>query len=397
MDLRRPHAVLVAMVDLSKAFNRVSHQMVIEDLYDMHVPPWLLLILSSYLTERSMILTYQGASSSPRALPGSSPQGAFLGIFFFVIKYNAAALQPKIPRITLSNECKKSLSKCKSENCSKHKKDMHALFLDDLSEAEAIDLKTQLINDPLKRPYPLNYHERTKQILPESKLQVNLNNIEAFTLNNKMRINENKSKVLMFNMSRNVDFPPKLSFRNGEILENLKEARILGIQLNSSLRWFSNTAAIYKKSMARMWLLRRMKYLILDYYVKEIRPLAEQGVIVWNSGLTKSQIRDLEKIQKVALTIIQGSKIADYELTCKNFGIAKLSCRRAKLCENFAMKLYLGPRCDQFFTRVQKGVTRGKGILVKENISRTSRCYNAPHNYLARLVNKNIEKILRKQ
>ena len=155
--------------------------------------------------------------------------------------------------------------------------------------------------------------------------------------------------------------------------------------------------------MARMWLLRRMKYLnldpylILDYYVKEIRPLAEQGVIVWNSGLTKSQIRDLEKIQKVALTIIQGSKIADYELTCKNFGIAKLSCRRAKLCENFAVKLYLGPRCDQFFTRVQKGVTRGKGILVKENISRTSRCYNAPHNYLARLVNKNIEKILRKQ
>ena len=50
LDLRSPHAVLVSMVDLSKAFNRVSHQMVIEDLYDMHVPAWLLLILSSYLT-----------------------------------------------------------------------------------------------------------------------------------------------------------------------------------------------------------------------------------------------------------------------------------------------------------------------------------------------------------
>ena len=81
LDLATPHAVLVARVDLSKAFNRVSHQMVIEDLYDMHVPAWLLLILSSYLTGRSMILTYNGASSSPRNLPGSSPQGAFLGIF----------------------------------------------------------------------------------------------------------------------------------------------------------------------------------------------------------------------------------------------------------------------------------------------------------------------------
>ena len=57
-DLKNPHAVILAMVDLSKAFNRVSHQMVIEDLYDMNVPSWLLLILTSYLTERSMVLTY---------------------------------------------------------------------------------------------------------------------------------------------------------------------------------------------------------------------------------------------------------------------------------------------------------------------------------------------------
>ena len=39
LDLKDPHAVLVALIDLSKAFNRVSHQMVIEDLFYMHVPP----------------------------------------------------------------------------------------------------------------------------------------------------------------------------------------------------------------------------------------------------------------------------------------------------------------------------------------------------------------------
>ena len=99
LDLKDPHAVLVALIDLSKAFNRVSHQMVIEGLFDMHVPPWLLLILASYLTESSMILTYAGATSSPKDLPGSSPQGAFLGIFFFLLKDNAASLRPNIPRI----------------------------------------------------------------------------------------------------------------------------------------------------------------------------------------------------------------------------------------------------------------------------------------------------------
>ena len=88
LDLKKPHAVVFALIDQSKAFNRVSHQMVIEDLNDMHVPSWLLKILISYLTERNMTITYQGFSSFQRILPGSSPQGAFLGIFFFITKFN---------------------------------------------------------------------------------------------------------------------------------------------------------------------------------------------------------------------------------------------------------------------------------------------------------------------
>ena len=48
--------------------------------------------------------------------------------------------------------------------------------------------------------------------------------------------------------------------------------------------------------MARMWLLGRMKIItldpkiILDYYINKIRVLAEPGVAIWNSGLTKGQI-----------------------------------------------------------------------------------------------------------
>ena len=143
-----------------------------------------------------------------------------------------------------------------------------------------------------------------------------------------------------------------MSFKSGEVLEYVEETKLLGIQINSMLRWNSNTSAIYKKAMARMWLLRRMKLLnleqhaILDYYMKEIRPLAEQGVIVWNSGLTKCQVRDLEKIQKVAFTIILGKKYSNYEEVCKYFGLMKLSSRRYQLCANFAVKLFLSPRCD---------------------------------------------------
>ena len=59
-----------------------------------------------------------------------------------------------------------------------------------------------------------------------------------------------------------------------------------------------------------MWLLRSLKLLDLepqmkfDYQVKEVRHFVEHGIVVWNSGLTKEQRNDIEKIHKVALKII---------------------------------------------------------------------------------------------
>ena len=70
LDKRQPHAVLAACIDLSKAFNRVSHDLVIQDLYDMHTPAWLLNIIISYLSNRTMVLTYNGEQSCSKELPG---------------------------------------------------------------------------------------------------------------------------------------------------------------------------------------------------------------------------------------------------------------------------------------------------------------------------------------
>ena len=92
-----------------------------------------------------------------------------------------------------------------------------------------------------------------------------------------MRINESKSKIMLFNRSKKFDFPPEYSFSNGQNLEVLEEMKLLGIVLTSDLRWASNTNYIFRRAMSKMWLLRRMKKLqlepqwICDYYTKEIR------------------------------------------------------------------------------------------------------------------------------
>ena len=271
------------------------------------------------------------------------------------------------------------------------------LYTDDLSEAEAIEMKKQLIADSAERPFPLNYHERTQQILPPgSILQENLNKIENFTLNNQMQINPQKSKVMLFNKSRKFDFPPEFYFRDGNILECLEETKLLGILLSSSLKWDSNTNAICKKAMTKIWLLRRLKLfklepeIILDYYIKEIRPLLEQGVPIWNSGLTKAQIRNIESVQKIAFKIILGANYISYDVACTLLNTLPLEYRRLDLATNFAIKLFKSPRCLEFFEPVQTENTRNEHFLVKEI---RTRCYNAPHSYLARLVNKNKQKI----
>ena len=66
-------------------------------LFDMHTPPWLLNILISYLSNRSMVMSHMTYTSKPRALPGGGPQGALLGGIIFIVKFNGAFLRPPIP------------------------------------------------------------------------------------------------------------------------------------------------------------------------------------------------------------------------------------------------------------------------------------------------------------
>ena len=168
LDMRKPHAVLAACVDLSKAFNRVDHTLVIQDLFDMHTPAWLLRIVISYLSDRSMYLTFKGARSSKKMLPGGGPKGAYLGGLIFIIKYNGAFLRPPIPRCIQG-----PISKSKAEKVK---------FVDEGTVAISVNLNTCLVPDPVDRPRPRNYHERTGHILPvqNNLLQYSVNDTENF-------------------------------------------------------------------------------------------------------------------------------------------------------------------------------------------------------------------------
>ena len=378
LDLKQPHAVLLAMIDLEKAFNRVSHQLVIEDLANMHVPGWLLLILISYLTNRSMFMRHKGATSTRRLLPGSTPQGAFLGILLFIIIFNGALLRPAIPRLHSLN----------------------LKYVDDLSMLEAVNLKNLLVQDPVVRNKPLTHDERTSQVLAIDKnaMQAQLDSLKRFTDDKLLKIKEKKTTVMKFNFSKNHDFPPELTINGfSNEIKVVTETKLLGVILTNDLKWSSNTDYICKNAFKKLWSLRRMKLLdvdpaiICDVYIKEIRSLLELAVPAWHSGLTKSQSADIERVQRVAVKVIlsdcsTGKSDLKYDMALAVLDLEPLQDRRDRLCLKFARKSLSSRHSDIFTENASKYPTRERPDFFEQKCN-TKRYYNSPINYLTRLLN----------
>jgi len=87
-----PRAVVVALIDYSKGFNRISHQKLIIRLSDWGVPGWLLRILCSYMSGRTMTVRHKGAISSQYPLPGGAGQGCLLGVLSFIVEISDAGM-----------------------------------------------------------------------------------------------------------------------------------------------------------------------------------------------------------------------------------------------------------------------------------------------------------------
>ena len=119
------------------------------------------------------------------------------------------------------------------------------------------------------------------------------------------------------------------------------------------------------------------------------------GVAVWHSGLTKNQSNEIEKIQKVAFRIILGENYISYDAACILLNVMPLRYRRTELCTSFAIKLYKSSRSADFFLPAKRNVNlrnKNKNLVIEQKCN-TKRLYNAPHNYLARLINDNTQKI----
>ena len=328
------------------------------------------------------MLTYQGATSTPHSLPGGYGAGTWLGGFLFTIKFNGICLRPPIPR-----HCRNTSIQLK--------------YVDDSTKLASVNLKQSLQDDLMKRPLPLNYHERTQKCLkPEDNvLQKELDRFYEETTKNNLVTNESKSFVMVFNQSRKLSFSPEFTLGPSAILEVRKTLKVLGILIQDNLKWDSQVEKMVKKASKNIWLLRRMKNLGVDemtittYWKSEGLCQLETASPVWSGSLSKAQEADLSRVQRRAVAAITGrhTRGEEYAATCARLGLEPdLAARRRRLATTFARRTATGIKSrhkDLFTRRPGNHVTRS-GRTWQEPVCRTSRYLNSPVPYLTRLLNQ---------
>ena len=386
-----PTAILACMVDFSKAFNRQNHHILITKLSDMGVPAWLLRIVMAFLSERTMVVRFQGATSTPKSLPGGGPQGTLLGLLLFIVLINDAGFKGQSNN---AGDLITSRRNLKSVN------EIHLKYVDDLTIAESVPLKNNVIPVP-DRPQPDSYHARTGHALAPgvSKVFKQLNDIQDYAESNEMKINFKKTKLMLFNRSKTIDFMPELCLQGNEI--NLVEKmKILGVIITSDLKFSSNTEFIVKKAFGRIWMLRRLKNLgadtgqLIDVYIRQIRSVLELAVPVWHSSLTVADRLQIERVQKSALQVILDVNYESYSHACNTYNILTLDERRKQLCKRFSTKAVRNPKHTKWF-RISPKVreTRQNQPQFCPVIARTAR-FETPISYPTKLLNCTFKKKL---
>ena len=355
-------AVLLAYIDMSKGFQKILHQNILIRLADWQTPTWILKVVTSYLTKRTMVENYKGATSNEHSLPGSLSQGDELAVILFLVAMSDVGLPPPLPLLPLLpgdiSVCVPPLPPPVSDD------EVRIKWIDDVSIGETIDLGL-LVEGP-DFIGPRNIHELHNLQLPsaESRVQTKLKEVEKYVQDNQMKLNKEKCKTQIFNFSRKKSFLPRILVE-GTILEVVESFNILGVTLSSDLKWNKHIQNMVEKARKKMWFLRRLKKagvstenLVLMYKLF-VRQALEYAAPLWAGALTKQNVAMIERIQFQCTNLIMGPNQLSYSQRLQTLDLDRLENRHSFLVKRFCTKMSKDERFDHLFPKRPYTGTRG--------------------------------------
>ena len=283
--------VRVVMLDFSKAFDLINHHILLEKLTNSGLPRHIVRWIGAFLLDRSqkvMIGSNCSRSGSPN---GGVPQGTLSGPKCFLLYVND--LEANVPLYK---------------------------YVDDSTLFEICNT--------------------TDVSVMQESIDIAVN----WTHNNCMKINSKKSKEMV------ICFTPDEHFRNsipsiiieGNIVETVEYAKLLGVTLSNDLTWNRHVDCIVKKAAKRVYMLYQLKRAgisqldLVTVYIRVVRPVLEYACPLWHTNLPKYLSDSIELIQNRALkSIFPGMSYNDI---LNDTGLRTLKERRNVLC----MKYFAG-------------------------------------------------------
>ena len=210
-----------------------------------------------------------------------------------------------------------------------------------------------------------------------------------------MKLNSNKTKLIIFNPTDNRQCVPFVSLNEGEPLQCVEEMRLLGLVFDDKLTWWPFVADAKKRTNARIWSLVKLREAgaspkqLADVYIARVRGVIEYGAQVYGCCLNKGQSQVLESIQARCLQIVLGKQSRSYRANLAALDLPRLDDRRVQLMRSFAISAYRSVHHRWWFSPNKPSLSKTRTALPRFSIPllKLRRSENRPFQKYAELLN----------
>ena len=231
MDSDDTLAVVLISWDFSKAFDCVSHQLLIDKLLEYKFSTGFISFVTSYLSGRSQAVKYGSYISDITQVTSGVPQGSVLGPLLFCVYISSLE-----PIIEVTNHM------CK--------------YADDTQTVSLI--------------------RRSNVKEDVQSLKDNIAHTRQWSNANKLTLNDEKLKAIVFQKSKSL----KMNITDiDRDIRTVTELKLLGVHINSHLTWDTHIDSVVKTCKQRLFSIRQLKQHLSN----------EQLITVFN-GLIRSKM-----------------------------------------------------------------------------------------------------------
>ena len=251
-------------IDLSKAFDTLDHAILMDKLYYYGVQGTSLDLLRNYLVKRKQYVQIGEVKSDITYLSTGVPQGSILGPLLFIIYIN-------------------DIAKCSNL--------LHTIiYADDTTLMGNIS----------------TFELRNGRTLDEN-INFELLKLTDWLKVNKLSLNANKTKLMIFHMPQRKLNPPIIKIDEIQ-LEPISNFNFLGIIINENINWSKHINKISYSISKTIGIIRKLKNVLpssvlLTIYNSLILPQLTYGILVWGY-----ESNCIFKLQKMALRAMTSSK-----------------------------------------------------------------------------------------